>query len=140
MAYMSQEMKQQLAPMIKAVLTKYSVKGTISVHNHSSLVVTLKEGALDFIGQANIDNEDYANRRGSVPQKVVGNYQVNPYYATEGGNKKINAFFKELINAMNGKGSKIANHNKSDIQTDYFDVGWYLDINIGKWNKPYVKV
>jgi hypothetical protein len=21
--------------------------------------------------------------------------------------------------------------------TDYFDVGWYIDINVGKWNKPY---
>jgi len=22
--------------------------------------------------------------------------------------------------------------------TDYFNVGWYIDVNIGKWNKPYV--
>jgi hypothetical protein len=21
--------------------------------------------------------------------------------------------------------------------TDYFDVGWYIDIKIGKWDKPY---
>jgi len=30
------------------------------------------------------------------------------------------------------------NHNNSDIQTDYFDVGWYISIDIGKWDKPYV--
>jgi hypothetical protein len=30
------------------------------------------------------------------------------------------------------------NHNNSDVQSDYFDVGWYIDVNIGKWNKPYV--
>jgi hypothetical protein len=29
------------------------------------------------------------------------------------------------------------NWDKSDIQTDYFNVGWYIDVNIGKWNKPY---
>jgi len=30
------------------------------------------------------------------------------------------------------------NWDKSDIQTDYFNVGWYVDVNIGKWNKPYI--
>ena len=29
------------------------------------------------------------------------------------------------------------NHDNSDIMTDYFDVGWYIDVNIGKWDKPY---
>ncbi len=28
-------------------------------------------------------------------------------------------------------------YDNSDIMTDYFDVAWYVDINIGKWNKPY---
>jgi len=31
----------------------------------------------------------------------------------------------------------IGNHDRSDIQSDYFDVGWYKSVNIGKWNKPY---
>jgi hypothetical protein len=31
------------------------------------------------------------------------------------------------------------NHDNSDAMTDYFDVGWYVDINYGKWDKPYVK-
>jgi hypothetical protein len=29
------------------------------------------------------------------------------------------------------------NWDRSDIMTDYFDIGWYCDINIGKWDKPY---
>jgi hypothetical protein len=29
------------------------------------------------------------------------------------------------------------NHDNSDIQSDYFDVGWYVEVNIGKWNKAY---
>jgi hypothetical protein len=29
------------------------------------------------------------------------------------------------------------NWNRSDSQSDYFDVNYYLDINIGKWNKPF---
>lgn len=29
------------------------------------------------------------------------------------------------------------NYNHSDSYTDYFDVGFYLDLSIGKWNKPF---
>lgn len=138
MAYMSQEKKKALAPAIKAVLAKYNVKGTIGVRNHSSLVVNLKEGALDFIGVANADNNKSAEWSGRPVYEIKDHYQVNPYYAHESGNKKIGRFFKELIEAMHGKGSNIQNHNNSDIMTDYFDVGWYLDINVGQWNKPYI--
>ena len=24
-----------------------------------------------------------------------------------------------------------------DAMTDYYDVGWYVDVNIGTWEKPY---
>ena len=27
--------------------------------------------------------------------------------------------------------------DKSDIMTDYFHTAYFLDINIGQWNKPY---
>ena len=52
--------------------------------------------------------------------------------------EKIAYFYEELLGAMNGVGSKYSNHDNSDIQTDYFDVGWYVDVNAGIWNKPYV--
>jgi hypothetical protein len=28
-------------------------------------------------------------------------------------------------------------YDNSDIMTDYFDVAYYNNINIGKWDKPY---
>ena len=46
MAYVSQEMKKQLAPAIKAVLKKHNMKGSIAVRHHSTLVVNIKEGAI----------------------------------------------------------------------------------------------
>ena len=134
MAYMSQEMKKELAPAIKAVLKKYNVKGSISVDHHSSLVVTVKEGVLDFIGQANADNKEVAERRGQRFYEVKDNYQANPYYAHESGNKKIGSFFKELVAAM--KGSMW--YDNSDLMTDYFDTAYYININVGRWDRPYI--
>jgi hypothetical protein len=133
MAYMNQDKKKSLAPQIKAVLAKYGMKATIGVNNYSTLVVNIREGKLDLIGQANRDNEAVAARRGDRVYKVEGNYQVNPYYAHESGDAKIGRFFEELIAAMKGK----MWYDNSDIMTDYFDTAYYLDINVGKWDKPY---
>ena len=48
MAYVSQEDKKALAPAIKKVLNKYGMKGSISIRHHSTLVVTLQSGAIQF--------------------------------------------------------------------------------------------
>jgi hypothetical protein len=53
MAYMNQERKAKITQALKPVLAKYKVKGTLSVRNHMSIVLTLKSGAIDFIGNSN---------------------------------------------------------------------------------------
>lgn len=134
MAYVSQEMKRVKTPAIKAVLAKYGVKGSISVGNHSSLVVTLKEGALDLIGEANRSNREVAERRNERFYPVEGNYSVNTYWIDDHYKGKIRSFFKELLAAMRGNDW----FDDSDSMTDYFHTAFYTDINVGRWNKPYV--
>jgi hypothetical protein len=134
MAWMNQERKAELAPGIKAVLKKYGVKGSISVSNYSTLVVTIKEGKLDFIGEANRFNRAYAERRGERFYEVKDYYQANPYRPDTYADTEIGEFFRELTQAMRGD----LWYDRSDIQTDYFDTAYYLSINVGRWNKPYV--
>jgi hypoxanthine-guanine phosphoribosyltransferase len=124
MAYFNQERKAQKAPEIKAVMKKYGIKGSIGVRNHSTLVVNIKEGKIDFIGNFNRDNPEYPAR---------DYIQVNEYHVDRTYSGKARNFLNELLKVMN-KG----NHDRSDIQTDYFDVGWYTDVNIGNWSKPYL--
>ena len=123
MAFVSQEMKKQLAPQIKAVLKKYGMKGTIAVQNHMSLVVNIKSGKLDVIGAlgANEYQRDYI--------------QVNPYWIEENYDcPKVVAFLKELKEAM--EGPDFFNH--SDPMTDYFHRSHYIDINVGQFDRPYI--
>jgi hypothetical protein len=126
MAYMSQEKKARIAPAVKAILKKYKVKGSLSVRNHSSLVLTIKEGSVDFYS-------DYGTTPEARKDAEKFGIQVNPYWYQDHFVGKSKKFLAEVIPAMNS-----GNHNNSDIQSDYFDVGWYIDVNIGKWNKPYV--
>ncbi len=116
MAYVSQELKKELAPKIKEILKKFKMKGSISVRHHSTLVVTIKSGVLDLLDDT---NDSYSS---------VNVYHIDSHFKNE--NKK---FLSELLEAM-----MIGNHNRSDIMSDYFDVGWYTDIEIGKWDKPYI--
>ena len=138
MAYVSQEKKKELAPAIKKVLQKYGMKGTIAVRHGMSLVVNIKERALDLIGAAQ-KHCDKVNAQRGFEYTSVGNYlQVNEYHAAnwarEVGEEKIANFYEELVAAMKGTGW----YNNSDAMSDYFDIAYYLDINVGKWDKPYV--
>lgn len=121
MAYVSQDLKKQLTPGIKAVLKKYNVKGTVAVRHNSTLVVNLKEGAIDF--NADFKGDAY-------------HYQVNTYHIDRGWQGVANTFLNELVGAM--KGNKW--YDRSDAMVDYFDTAYYLDINIGNWNKGYTVV
>ena len=140
MAYVSQELKAKLAPTIKAICKKYKVKASIAVNNHSTLVVNIKSGPIDFVENFIENNKDGVSSR-KLSQDQIDyirknqSLDVNTYWYQENYSGKAKAFLSELIPAMNN-----GNHDNSDIQTDYFDVGWYVDVNIGKWNKPYALV
>ena len=133
MAYMSQEKKAELAPGIKAVLKKFGMKGTIGVRNHSTLVCNVSAGPIDVIGNmyeiAVAKPESHYARNPGKPTHI----QVNEHWIEENYTGKALAFVSALKDAMN-----VGNHDRSDIQSDYFDVGFYIDLNIGTWDKPFI--
>ena len=116
MAYVSQDDKAKLAPAIKKVLNKYGMKGSISIRHHSTLVVTLQSGAIQF---------EHSHGDGYT--------QVNVYHIESHYEGHAKAFLLELLAAMKGP----SYFNNDDAMTDYFHRSHYTDINIGKWNKPY---
>lgn len=134
MAYMSSEKKAELHPRIKAVLKKYNIKATLSVNNHSTLVLKIKQGAIDFISNTNrvVAARPGGFRNGIPAEKAIS---INPYWYHEHFDGKALSFLTEIMEAMND-----GNHDRSDTMTDYFDVGWYTDVNIGNWKAPYALV
>ena len=114
MAYVSQSKKKELTPGIKAVLKKYKVKASIAVRNHSTLVVNIKQGEVDF---------------------KDAHYQVNEYWIAEhfADNPVAKNFLTELLDAMKGP----EYFNNDDAMTDYFSRSHYTDINLGSWNSAY---
>ena len=114
MAYMTQEMKKELAPNIRKILKKYDAKGTLSINHHTELILTIKSSPFKLL-----DGDDqYSN--------------VNVYHIDKHYDGKARDFINEVHDAM-----MVGNYDKSDIMSDYFNVGWYTDIRIGTYDNPY---
>jgi hypothetical protein len=122
MAYMSQEKKAKIAAELKKVMPK-DWKYSLAVRHHSSVVLTISAAPVDLIAMMNERTEYKSN----------GYAQVNEYYLERQFSGSTLAIFERIKAALN-----IDNFNDSDIQTDYFHVGHYVDIHIGRWNKPFV--
>ena len=135
MAYMNQERKAKIAQALKPVLAKYKVKASLSVRNHSTICLTDKSGPIDFIGNSNrvCGSSHYQTSRGFRPN-TSGYSDVNPYWFQDHYDGDAKAFLTEAFKALKSAGW----YDNSDAMTDYFDTAYYCDINIGKWNKPYV--
>jgi hypothetical protein len=139
MAYISQDGKAKLAPTIKAIMKKYGVKGTLSVRNGMSLVLTLKSGKIDFIENyiATSNNKGYGQPMPADQVAYIrknGYLDVNTYWIDSHYSGKAKDFLTEIKAAMEGPDF----FNEDDAQTDYFNRSHYIDILIGKWNKPYM--
>jgi hypothetical protein len=136
MAWMNQERKAKLLPAMKAVCDKYGVKASYAVRHHSTLVINIKQGKLDFIGNYNaetLSRYPVGDRRINLATDYI---DVNPYWFHEHFTGSCKNFLTELFAAA--KGTEW--YDRSDAQTDYFDTAYYIDVNVGGWNKPYALV
>jgi hypothetical protein len=131
MAYMSQENKKRIVALAKPILKKYGIKATFSVNHHTSLECNIKSGKIDFIKQFNTFMNK-SNRPESMKDYAKGYIQANHYHLNNYFEGEALACLQEIKEVMMS-----GNHDNSDAMVDYFDVGWYIHINIGKWNKPY---
>jgi hypothetical protein len=130
MAFMSQERKAKIAPNVKQILNKYDLTGSLSVENHSTLVLKIKSGSIDFI--KNYQDMILEERGVIEPWQISDHIDVNRYHYAREFTGIAREAIGELVDAM-----MEGNHDNSDPYTDYFDVGWYISIKIGSYSKAY---
>jgi hypothetical protein len=139
MAYMSQETKAKIVAAVKPILKKYGLKGTFAVRNHSTIQLTIKSGKIDFIENYILTDmqKPYAKHFSADQVAYIRKNQsidVNPYWFHDHFTGKAKSALTEIFAAMKKAGDW---YDESDSQTDYFNTAYYVDVNIGKWNKPY---
>lgn len=131
MAYMNQEKKAKIAANLKKVVPdgwKYS----LAVRNHSTIVFTLRQAPVDILGNIRAAVAENGGYQSTAPE-VTTYWSVNPYHIDTQFSGDVLKVMRQINEALND-----GNHDNSDIQSDYFDVGWYVDLNIGLWNDPFL--
>ena len=125
MAYVDKEKKAKIAAALKRVVPK-GWKYSLAVDHHSTIVMTIQSADVDLIHA--FKPSPYYN-----PDEIT-HHDVNPYHYESHllDDSPLLPLFDAIFGALN-----IDNFDNSDIQTDYFHVGHYVRLHIGRWDKPF---
>jgi len=132
MAYVNKEKKAKIVAAVKAVLPK-SWKATFAVRNGSGIVMTIKSSPFTL---ENLFGKEACDAMGEYHyiDGALGHVDVNHRYLERHiKNKEALEILKKVVKALDTD-----NHNNSDIMTDYFDVGHYVELQFGNYDKAYV--
>lgn len=134
MAHMSQETKAKIAAELKKVMPK-GWKYTLGVNHHSTIVLNIMKAPVDLIKIINESNAEHAQMRGEAPYEVKDSVQMNTHYLSKPFKNypELEKLFKQIQDTLYG--ADYFDH--SDSMVDYFHCAYYVDVNIGKWNKPF---
>lgn len=134
MAYVDQSKKALIAAALKPVMP-VGWKWSLAVQNHSTIVLTIASAPIDLLAEVLRVVNERAERRGDrqFDSKTFTNFDVNHYHLDTAFDGELLETFRKIVDALNTN-----NHDRSDIQSDHFDVGHYVAVKLGRWNKPFV--
>jgi len=114
MAYISTEQVKSIRDQIKSAYPRY--KWSVSRRHHSTVVIVLQESDLP----------------------IETKHQVNQYwYKTDekldDKSKKVISRVLDICNSV----ERCYDRNAGDVGADYGDSTYFIDMDIGKWDKPH---
>lgn len=132
MAYVNKEKKAKIVAAVKAVLPK-GWKATFAVRNSSGIVMTIKSTPFTLENLFGKEACDEMSEYHFV-DGVLGHVDVNYRYLDRHiKNKEALEVLQKVVKALDTD-----NYNNSDIMTDYFDIGHYIELQFGSYDKAYV--
>lgn len=130
MAYVTKELKARVSAEIKKIMpkgTKYSISGT----GTGTLRLNIWSADTDLLEGVRNYNRKRAETGWMVPEKL-DHVRLRYDIAKIDFGAEWNSVMKKALDILYE-----GNHDRSDAQVDYFDVGWYVDINLGTWDRPF---
>lgn len=143
MAFVNQELKKRIKAGIDEYLANVKdikLSYTFSVVHNTTLIMNIRSANVDLIEHIvnDFDTKDGVDLR--VWQERIDAIRKYRQYDISKDydfffikDKRINEVISKLYELIN-----IENYDNSDTMTDYFNVGYYSHITIGKWDKPFI--
>jgi len=131
MAYVSKELKAKIKTALNEVVPK-TWKWSLAIDHHSCIVMTISKGPKELaIIPAGV--EFNGTQR---PERAVDSRQINDKHVDSsmiaGETRDI---VVKIVKALNTD-----NYDKSDSQSDYYNVGHYVTLRVGRWDKAFVAI
>ena len=143
MSYISKdEVKQVRENLKKAFGTRF--KFSVTGGNSSSLYVSIMQGdVLDWSGYENLHDEymldawQIENQIQRTKSIQEGKFDINHYHIPSSWLGEALEVFNEILKCCQiGEGSY--DRNAGDMGADYCNMTYFINISVGKWNKPYL--
>ncbi len=131
MAFADQKLKVKKAPLIEEICKKYGVTASLAVRSRITLVLNIKSGEIDFLKNCK-ETCRMLPRGTGKPRIPKYHFEVFVRLYDKHFSGTAKKFLEEILQVMND-----GNYDRSNIQADYYDVGWFTEINIGRWDTPY---
>ena len=147
MAWVQKDTIDKVRAALKVLNKEYGMKTSVSGTNSSSLKVRIVSGKIDFV-QNRLDmleadtRYSEADTRYSEAEKenhrlyltkFNSGIQVNHYWLDTSFSGVALEYLEKVKAIMS-----VDHWDKSDVQSDYFHCAYYMNIDIGKWDKAYV--
>lgn len=114
MAYIKKEQAAAVRAELKKKFPK--VRFSVRIEHYSTLHISIMESPYDWSSVAR-----YKDGHVKLSWRSPKDYPHSQ-------------FLEQIIEiAMRG------NWDKSDSMTDYFNVGWYFDLEVGRWDRPHIQ-
>lgn len=106
------------------------IKFSVTLDNHSSVNISIMESPYNLINEHTADEADIK----------FGYSSINHYYPERYAHEALYQRIWDIVKIapFNAGTEDEPWYDRSDIQSDYFDVSYYLTLRVGKWNKAYV--
>ena len=131
MAYINAEEVKAIRNQLKKELPQYKFAVRKGSGGHNVNVTFVKGPAFEEFEYYDRYAGEY--KKGNLNE---GYHQVNHYWVKESAGEKNAPVFEKVIEIIKTAPFKAGVgdmwYNNSDIMTDYFDVAYYFDINVGK--------
>lgn len=135
MAYISTDDVKHIRNELKKELPQY--KFSVVRDHHSSVSISLMKGPAfnDYEYFDRYNNVTKTANLGDGEHHQINQYHLEDFYGKE--NAEILSKIDTISRTAPAKNGGKVWYNDSDIQTDYFDIAYYVHISVGKWNKSY---
>lgn len=127
MAYIK---KEEIAAIRKELKAEFpSVKFSVRNRHHSTADITVVSAKDDRHGLlAVLGDNTYTG---------INHYHIDSNHADNAPAREFLNKVNEIAHNAPGRAGGKEFYNNSDAMTDYFDVAFYVDINVGRWDKPF---